>query len=93
MEIPAHIPLDPRAGSFGLGTYQQQLASTMLAPLALAAISVVVFVGRSCCGCGPKGCRAGILSALPWLLALSFLVFPMVRSAARHARRRLGVLA
>ena len=34
---------------------------------------------------GPKGRFAGLLAALPWLLTLSFLVFPMVSSAAFRA--------
>ena len=62
----------------GMGTYQQQLATTMLAPLVIAGAIVLGFVLRSCCGCGPKGRFAGLLAALPWLLTLSFLVFPMV---------------
>ena len=63
----------------GLGTYQQQLIITMLAPLVIAAGLVLGFVLRSWCGGGPnKGIFTGLLKALPWLLMLSFLVFPMV---------------
>ena len=67
----------------GLGTYEQQLATTMLAPLALAAFLLGGFLLRSCCR--GKGVGVGLLSALPWLLSLSFLVFPMVSSAAFRA--------
>ena len=69
---------------FGLGTYQQQLATTMLAPLMFAAVIVLGFVLRSVCS-GPKGRCVELLEALPWLLMLSFLVFPMVSSAAFRA--------
>ena len=65
----------------GLGTYQQQLLTTMLAPLVIAAMIVLGFVLRSWCGGGPKGKFAGLLEALPWLLTLSFMVFPMVSSS------------
>ena len=64
----------------GIGTYQQQLATTMLAPLVVAGVVVLVFILRSCYGYGPKGKRAGMLRALPWLLMLSFMVFPVVSS-------------
>ena len=71
-----------------LGTYEQRLAFTMLAPVALAAALVACFILRSCC-CGSKGDRsrlgAGLLAALPSLLSLTFLVFPMVSSAAFRA--------
>ena len=67
----------------GLGTYEQQLTTTMLAPLALAALLVLGFLLRgSYCR---KGVGASLLAALPWLLSLSFLVFPMVSSAAFRA--------
>ena len=69
----------------GIGTYQQQLATTMLAPLVVAGVVVLVFILRSCYGYGPKGKRAGMLRALPWLLMLSFMVFPVVSSAAFRA--------
>lgn len=86
-----------------LGTYEQQLSSTMLAPLVLAGAVVFGFVFRSCCGAGAKDdlrtstrrhrvlaghqsrLSKGLLEALPWLLTLSFLVFPMVSSAAFRA--------
>lgn len=70
---------------FGLGTYQQQLATTMLAPLMFAAVIVLGFVSRSVCSRGPKRRCVELLEALPWLLMLSFLVFPMVSSAAFRA--------
>ena len=66
----------------GLGTYQQQLMTTMLAPAVLAAVLLLGFIARSCCKGGPSRLSNGFLAALPWLLPLSFLVFPMVSSAA-----------
>ena len=88
----------------GLGTYEQQLSTTMLAPLLLAGVLVLGFVVRSFASCciatgddtkrtvtrrhrqlanrGSSRLGAGVLAALPWLLTLSFLVFPMVSSAA-----------
>ena len=91
-----------------LGTYEQQLAFTMVAPLILAVLLVAGFVGRSLCCAGhggagdddggggghggrdaqpaaPSRLKAGLLAALPWLLLLTFLVFPMVSSAAFQA--------
>ena len=65
----------------GFGTYQQQLAITMLAPLVIAGAIVLGCVLRSCCGRVPKDRFAGLLAGLPWLLTLSFLVFPMVSPA------------
>ena len=62
----------------GIGTYQQQLATTMLVPLVIAGAGLLGFVLRSCCSSGPKDRFAGLLAGLPWLLTLSFLVFPMV---------------
>ena len=62
----------------GIGSYQKQLATTMIAPLVLAGAIVLGFVLRSCCGSGPRDKFAGLLAGLPWLLTLSFLVFPMV---------------
>ena len=63
----------------GIGSYQKQLATTMMAPLVLAGAIVLGFVLRSCCGTsGPRDRFAGLLAGLPWLLTLSFLVFPMV---------------
>jgi hypothetical protein len=62
----------------GIGTYQQQLVTTMIAPLVLAGAIVLGFVLRSCCSSGPRDKWAGLLAGLPWLLTLSFLVFPMV---------------
>ena len=67
----------------GLGTYEQQLKTTMLAPPALAVLLLLGYVVRGCYR--GKGLGAGLLSALPSLLYLSFLVFPMVSSAAFRA--------
>ena len=72
----------------GLGTYQQQLLMTMLLPAGVAVVLVLGFLLRSfCCVREIKGSRLlhGLLAALPWLLPLSFLVFPMVSSAAFRA--------
>ena len=66
-----------------LGTYEQQLATTMLAPLAVAALLLIGFLLHSCCR--GKGVGAGLLAALPWLLSLSFIVFPMVSSSSFRA--------
>ena len=66
---------------FGLGDYEQQLVFTMLAPLVLAVAIALGFVIRAC---GSKERGTGLLSALPWLLPLSFLVFPMVRHPASN---------
>jgi len=73
---------------FGLGTYKQQLMTTMLLPVGVAGLLVLGFVMRSLsCAGGAKGSRVnhGLLASLPWLLPLSFLVFPMVSSAAFRA--------
>ena len=59
----------------GLGMYEKQLATTMLAPIGVAVLLVLGFL---CCG-------PGLLAATPWLLSLSFLVFPMVSSTAFRA--------
>ena len=67
----------------GLGTYEQQLAATMLLPVLIAAAIVFGFVVCSCTRA--KGAGTGLLAALPYLLPLSFLVFPMVSSAAFRA--------
>ena len=90
----------------GLGTYEQQLATTMLLPVVIAAGLVIGFVARGCCRrCCRRGGRdsgagdgedgggeggestlaAWLLNALPWLLSLTFLVFPVVSSAAFRA--------
>ena len=71
-----------------LGTYEQQLMTTMLLPVGAAALLVLGFLVRSfCCARALEGSRLvhGLLAALPWLLPLSFLVFPMVSSAAFRA--------
>ena len=66
-----------------LGKYEQQLATTMLAPLGIAALLLFGFLFRSCCI--GKSVGAGLLTSLPWLLSLSFLAFPMVSSSAFRA--------
>ena len=67
----------------GVGTYVQQLAVTMLLPLVIAAAIIVGFVLRSCYR--SEGTGEGLMAALPGLLSLTFLVFPMVSSAAFRA--------
>ena len=69
----------------GLGSYEQQLATTMLLPVVLAIVGLLGSVVRSCCKGGSSRLSNGFLAALPWLLPLSFLVFPMVSSAAFRA--------
>jgi len=70
----------------GLGTYEQQLMTTMLLPIGVAVLLVLGFLVRSfCCAPEAKGLVHGLLASLPWLLPLSFLVFPMVSSAAFRA--------
>ena len=68
----------------GLGTYQKRLATTMFAPLVIAVVTVLGFVLRFWYRDGTKGMRTGLLEALPWLLVLSFLVFPMVSCSAHY---------
>ena len=94
----AHVPPFPRAiqvlnlniGGIGLplqclgvGTYVQQLAVTMFLPMVIAAVVLFGFVLRSCYRL--EGAGEGLMVALPWLLSLTFLVFPMVSSAAFRA--------
>ena len=67
----------------GIGTYVQQLAVTMFTPLVIAAAILFRFVLRSCYR--SEGAGEGLMVALPWLLSLTFLVFPMVSSAAFRA--------
>ena len=69
----------------GLGTYEQQLMTTMLAPVALAAVMVLGFLAAQLLQAARASVGCGLLAALPWLLSLSFLVFPMVSSAAFRA--------
>ena len=52
----------------------------MIAPLAIAAGIFVCCVLRA--RKRGEGTRAAALEALPWLLSLSFLVYPMISSAA-----------
>ena len=83
-----------------LGSYEQQLLFTVLAPLVLAAAILAFFVLQSCVGrkgacVGTRGAAkrcalpmwlsSALIAALPYELALSFLVFPMVSSAAFRA--------
>ena len=72
-----------------LGTYQQQLLTTMIVPVGVAVLLVLGFVVRSFCVSAEKRLSkrlvAGLVASLPWLLPLSFLVFPMVSSAAFRA--------
>ena len=73
---------------FGLGRFEQQLLFTMIAPCVIAVVIVPGFVIRACCsrsGSCLIAVKAGLLSALPWLLILSILVLPMVSSAAFRA--------
>ena len=69
----------------GLGSYQQQLLTTMLLPVVLAAALVAGFAVRSCCVRKRGRLAGGMLDALPWLLGETFLVFPVVSSAAFRA--------
>ena len=66
----------------GLGTYVQKLTTTMLIPLVIAGFLALRFISSPR---GAGGRWAGLLAALPWLLTLSFLTFPMVSSAAFNA--------
>jgi hypothetical protein len=67
----------------GVGTYVQQLAVTMFLPLVIAAAILFGFVLRSRYRSERTG--KGLMAALPGLLSLTFLVFPMVSSAAFRA--------
>ena len=67
-----------------LGTFQEQLTFTMLAPLVIAVALAVGFVLHTSCSGSNSRC-GGLLAALPWLLTLSFLTFPMVSSTAFRA--------
>ena len=70
-----------------LDRFSQQLMFMCFAPIIVAAALVALFVLYSCC---QNGCRSsmldivrtGLLNALPWLLLLFYLVFPMVSSLA-----------
>ena len=64
----------------GIGTYVQQLVFTMLTPLLIGAMIILGFVLRS--SFRKEGVRDALMAALPSLLSLTFLVFPMVSSAA-----------
>merc|ERR1712185_844956 len=57
----------------------------MILPVGVAVLLVIGFLVRSCCKGGRSPLSDGLLMALPWLLPLSFLVFPMVSSAAFRA--------
>ena len=67
-----------------LGTYEQQLGTTMLLPVVIAAAIVLGFMARGCCR-RSAGLATELFAALPWLLLLSFLVFPLVSSASFRA--------
>ena len=72
----------------GLGSYEYSLAFTTFAPFAVAAAVVAGFLlaplVQGAAARDPRGwLRQGrpskqLISALPWILLLSFLVFPMV---------------
>ena len=73
-----------------LNKYEQQLAFTMLMPVVLAVTLLCCFVVRELRRAADDRIsratlRRGLLAALPWLLSLTFLVFPMVSSAAFQA--------
>ena len=71
----------------GFGSYQVTLAATLITPLVLAAVVCVVCLGHSCAQAGPRMLRLqrGMLLSLRWLLSLTFLILPMVSSAAFQA--------
>ena len=75
----------------GLGSYEYSLAFKMFVPIVVAAAVVLGFLlaplTQGVAARDPRWFRRGrpkeqLLAALPWLLLLSFLVFPMVPSAA-----------
>ena len=77
----------------GLESYEYTLAFTITAPVVLAVALVLVFlllpylqaiVARDSCWYRQGKPKARLFAALPWLLMLSFLVFPMVSSSAFH---------
>ena len=78
----------------GLGSYGHSLAFTMFAPLLLAAAYALYHLAWPCVEAllarDPRCLRRGrpkeqLMAALPGLLVLSFLMFPMVSSAAFRA--------
>ena len=73
----------------GLGSYHQQLAATMALSAAISAMLVIGFAARGCCR-RSEGLVAGLLAALPWLLFLSFLSFPLVSSASGSRLEQTG---
>ena len=101
--------LGSNIGCFGLGTYEQQMFTTMLTPLIIAAVILLCFLilaffdrsknredRRKRLDTGddeeapprqkvPEWAEDGLVRALPTLLLLSFLVFPMVSSVAFRA--------
>ena len=82
----------------GLGTYQQQLLTTMLVPVGVTVLLVLGFLVRSFCVSKEKRLSkwlvAGLVASLPWLLPLSFLAFPMVSSPRSSPfRARLSTMA
>lgn len=75
----------------GLGGFEEHLAFTMFAPVVIAATVLLGFLASpfvaGICARDSGWYRRGrpkkrLLAALPWLLLLSFLVFPMVTSTA-----------
>ena len=75
----------------GLGGFEEHLAFTMFAPVVIAATTLLGFLASplvaGICARDSGWYRRGrakkrLLAALPWLLLLSFLVFPMVTSTA-----------
>ena len=71
----------------GLGSYVQLQAFTLSAPVIVAAAVVIWCVVGSCVKRGDpqpmsEKVRNGLLAALPWLLILSFLVYPRVSSSS-----------
>ena len=78
----------------GLGGFEEHLAFTMFAPVVIAATILLGFLAspfvEGICARDNRWFRRGrptkrLLAALPWLLLLSFLVFPMVSSSAFRA--------
>ena len=67
----------------GLGGYWQRLAFTMFLPVLVALLIVAFFLCRGFVR--GQSCKERLLAALPWLLPLSFIVFPMVSSSSFRA--------
>ena len=67
---------------YGIGTFEQQLAVTMLVPVVIAILIMLGFALHAYRR--HRRVATGLMMALPYLLSLSFLVFPMV-SSLRYA--------